>query len=319
MKDEKTISNICVYGIGGVGGYFGGKIAYSLARLAGETRKVFFVARGQHLEKIKREGLLLNTSEQQSMVCKPFLATDNLEEVPVPDLCLLCVKSYDLQAAAFALAKRVGSDTVIIPLLNGVDIYERIREILHKGTVLPACAYVATHIEGPGVVTQKGTEGIILCGKDPKNPSLDPAPIISFFNDMSIRFTWLDDPFPAIWEKYIFIAAFGLVTAYSGKTLGEVMSDESLKGLVERIMVEIVSIAERKCIQLHEEIVSMSLDKANRFTFETKTSFQRDMESPGRQNEGDLFGETIVRMGKLTGVPTVVTQAICLKMQHKDI
>ena len=82
-------------------------------------------------------------------------------------------------------------------------------------------------------------------------------------------------------------------------------------------MVEIVSIAERKGIALPDDIIPTSLEKANRFPYETKTSYQRDVETEGKQNEGDLFGETIIRMGKTTGVPTIITQSICLKMQHK--
>ena len=103
--------------------------------------------------------------------------------------------------------------TVIIPLLNGVDIVERIRAILDKGIVLPACLYLGTHIESPGVINQSGGNGIIIFGPDPKYPEYSGENVKAFFQKTGIKYEWYDDPLPKIWEKYMFIAAFGLVTA----------------------------------------------------------------------------------------------------------
>jgi 2-dehydropantoate 2-reductase len=92
-KEKKEIKNICVFGIGGIGGYFGGKIAY--AAHDREKITVSFIARGSHLEAVKKHGLILNTSAKNGMVCKPDRVTPHIEEIPEPDLCLLCVKGYD--------------------------------------------------------------------------------------------------------------------------------------------------------------------------------------------------------------------------------
>jgi 2-dehydropantoate 2-reductase len=167
------------------------------------------------------------------------------------------------------------------------------------------------------MVTQKGAPGIILCGKDPAFQDFSPEPLITLFNRADIRFTWADNPFPAIWEKFIFIAAFGLVTAYSEKTLGGVAADPKLRGLVEKIMGEIVAIAGKKGISLPPGIVEASVGKASNFPFETKTSYQRDIESKGRLNEGDLFGGTIIRMGKELGIPTPVTESIYREIERR--
>jgi 2-dehydropantoate 2-reductase len=313
-----NLNKICVIGVGGVGGYFGGRMAYGIARDKASTRKIFFIARGEHLAHIQNNGLILNTSEKQGMICKPALATDDINEIPIPDLYLICVKSYDLNGVVSAISKRVERDTIIIPLLNGVDIYERIRKILTKGIVLPACVYVGTHIEKPGVVTQKGGDGLILCGKDPEFPAFDPQETIELFKQLKINFTWKDDSYPDIWGKYVFIAAFGLVTAYSGKTLGEVMVDQEAKALVRKIMEEIVAIANKKDIKFPENIIEASIDKANNFPYEIKTSYQRDVETPGRKNEGDLFGGAILRMGQELDVQTPTTQYIFSEIQKKS-
>ncbi len=311
-----SLNNIWVYGVGGVGGYFGGKIALAVGKHGPSSRKVFFIARGRHLEEIQKRGLTLNTSDQMGMICKPERATENADELPAPDLCLICVKSYDLDQVVRKLADRIKDETIILPLLNGVDIYERARGILPRGVVLPACVYVGTHIEDPGVVTQKGGDGAILCGADPEAGQLDYTPLIEFFHEAGIRFEWRDHPYTAIWEKYIFIASFGLVAALFRKTLGEVFSDQALRELVRGIMNEVALLARKKGVDLPEDVVDSSLAKAKSFPFETKTSFQRDVETKGSRNEADLFGGTIIRTGKTLGVDTPITRSIYEQLQR---
>ena len=312
-----NIQTICIVGTGGVGGYFGGLMARKITEEHDETRKIFFIARGEHLARIQQQGLILNTAEHQGLICTPTLATENIAEVPIPDLYLICVKSYDLERVTQAIRQHMCEDTILLPLLNGVDSYERIRKIVTTGIVLPACVYVGTHIERPGVITQKGGDGVILCGYDPACPEFDSGEIIECFHSFGIKFTWNNDPYPAIWGKYIFIAAFGLVTASSGKTLGEVMANDALKQQVHQIMKEIVAIATKKGITLAENIVETSLEKGNNFPYETKTSYQRDVETPGKKNEGDLFGGAILRMGQEVGVPAPVTQSVFSAIQKK--
>ncbi len=302
--------NICVVGVGGVGGYFGGRLVERFSGKNRQGRTIYFVARGDHLRAIQKSGLVLNTSEKTGAVCIPDTATDQISRLPAPDLCLLCVKSYDLPRATEELAKITTKDTIILPLLNGVDIYERVKSTVTIGFVLPACVYVGTHIEKPGVVTQRGGDGIILCGPDPRFPNFDPEGLVTLFGEAGIQFVWNADPYPAIWEKYIFIASFGLVTAHSGKTLGEVAAEQKLRQAVKEIMEEIKAIADAKGIRLADTVIETSLGKAANFPFETKTSFQRDIERAGK-NEGDLFGGTIVTMGKSLGISTPVTEYIC--------
>ena len=317
MKDEREIRDICIYGVGGVGGFFGGKIAYEINKGGKDPRRVFFIARGPHLAEIRRNGLILNTPEKKGMICKPTMATDNVEEIPPPDLCLLCLKSYDLDNAIKALARNISTSTIIIPLLNGIDVYERIRTTLEDGIVLPACVYVGTHIEKAGVVTQSGGEGIILCGRDPGITDFNPEALIRFFSQVNVKFRWNDDPYPEVWKKYIFIASFGLVSAYSGKTLGEIVSDNRSKDTIREIMGEIVAIAGKRGIELPEDVVNLSIEKAWDFPPETKTSYQTDVEKKGKRDEGDLFGGAIIRLGHRLGVPTPVTEGIYSEIQKR--
>ena len=313
-QTKYQINNICIFGTGGVGGVFGGKIAHALAQNKDSVRKVYFIARGAHLEEIKKNGLTLNTPEERGILCKPALATDNIADIPQPDLYLLCVKGYDLDAATLTIKKNIGDNTLVIPLLNGVDIYERIRKNLDTGIMLPGCVYIGAVVEKPGVVTHVGGPGMIICGKDPNIPDFDPQGVIDFFNDMGIKFTWNDDPSPALWQKYVFIAGYGLVTAYTAKTLGQVLADPEAKEMTQKVMEEIAAVAKKKGVKLADSIVADSLQTGNNFPPETKTSFQRDIEAKSKRNEGDLFGGTIIRLGKELGVPTPVTESIYSKL-----
>ena len=318
----KNKLNITIIGIGGVGGYFGGRITDSLRRNLNSDYTITFIARGEHLKLIKQNGLILNTSDQQGIICKPDYSSDNFNDIPKPDIIILAVKSYDLENILSKISLIINDNTIILPLLNGVDIYERIRKIIKNGIVLPACAYVSTHIEKSGVVTQTGPVGKLLFGRDPQNPNYFPNSLIEVLKLSKINFQWFEDPYPAIWEKYMFIAAYGIVTASSNKTIGEVFSDFNLKENARQVMVEIFDIARKKGILLFDYIVEDSLNKARYFAHETKTSYQRDIENKGNINEGDLLGQTILKLSAQNGLSAPVTDKlfkIILEHQNKKV
>jgi len=299
------IKSVCVYGIGGVGGYFGGRIAHEISK-GNRAVQVYFVGRREHLKAVQQHGLNLITDKEE-FLCFPNIATDNIRHIPPPDLYLLCVKGYDLDNAVISISKNISANTIVLPLLNGVDIYERIRTNLQKAIVSPACVYVSSSIEKPGTIRQKGPEGHIVFGKDPKHLSYNYEYLIEFFNEMGISNTWHDNPYPAIWEKYIFITALSLMTAYSKKTLGEVLSDDKLKSMAENIMKEVVLLGKVKNIDFEQDVVEKTIQKAQNFPFETKTSFQRDYEKRKTRHEGDIFGGTLIRLAKEynVSIPTI--------------
>lgn len=312
-----TIQNVCVFGVGGVGGFFGAKMADAVTKMNGTGIKIYFIARGEHLYTIQSKGLTLKTSEA-TITSRPFMATSDMRHIPSPDLILLCVKSYDLKNALAAIKPSINEDSIILPLLNGADIYDRIRQTIQTGTVLPACVYVGTHIASPGVIQQSGGDGKILLGNDPQKQNFSPQLLIDFFEAVGIDYRWQEDPFPDIWGKYLFIAAFGMVTVYKNQSVGQIMADDESKSLLKSIVQEIFSIADSKGVQLNEDIVQQTIAKGTRFPFETKTSYQRDVEHKGRLNEGDIYGETIMRLGKSLGVPTPITQRIHQQITHRN-
>lgn len=168
---------------------------------------------------------------------------------------------------------------------------------------MPSCLYLGTHIESPGVIFQNGGSGQISIGKDPLYPDFYPDKLMTLFKEASIPIIFFEEVNIEIWQKYIFIAAFALVTAAYRKTIGEVACDNKLSVLVKDIMKEILLIANALKIKLPSDIAEKSFLKANQFPFETKTSFQRDVETKGRQSEWDLFGGTVIRYAEKFDIP----------------
>jgi len=309
LLPNNDIKQVCIVGAGGVGGYYGAKIASAFQMNPAAGRQVSFIARGKHLEAIRQKGITLKTPEQ-TINSRPAIATSDIRDIPAPDLVLLCTKSYDLAEAVKPIKTIVADYTIIMPLLNGIDIYERIRAILPEGIVLPACVYLGTHIESPGVISQNGGNGIILSGPDPGRPEYTGEGVRRFFRETGIGFDWQPSPYPAIWGKFIFIAAFGLVTAAYDRSLGEVMADTTLKQTATGIMQEIEAIARRKKIGLADDIVEKTLHKAFNFPFEPRTSYQRDVKAWPKPNESDLYGGAILRESAKLGLPAPHTQEV---------
>lgn len=299
--------NICFYGVGGVGGYYG----TLLTKYFNETGKgnICFVARGKHKNAIVEKGLLLKKEGgKEKILIQPHICTDTVNDLPVCDIVVVSVKGYDLESVAREIDVITDKNSIILPLLNGADIYERMRRHLKRGYLLPACVYLGTHIESPGVIFQKGGSCQISIGKDPRYPGFYPEILINLFRDAGILIDFFEDVNIPIWTKYIFIASFALVTATYNKTIGEVAEDKKLGILVKNIMQEIASIAKALKIELPSDIVETSFSKANQFAFETKTSFQRDVETKGRQSEWDLFGGTVIRYAEQFNISATNTK-----------
>jgi len=157
---------------------------------------------------------------------------------------------------------------------------------------------VGTHIESPGIIYQKGGSCKISIGKDPLNLNFYPETLLELLRGSEINYSWEENVQISIWTKYIFIASFGLVTATYNKTLGEILENEALSELTKSIMKETYEISKYLKIPLPLNIIDLSFSKATTFPFETKTSFQRDIEAKGKINESDLFGGTLIRLSE---------------------
>lgn len=299
---------LTIIGLGGVGGYFGFKLAQKYA--SSDALNISFVARAQTYETVKEKGLTLLSAEHENPVAFPHQIYSNLAQLPETDVFVICVKEYDLENICQQLKSRIKEDTVILPLMNGVDIYERIRKIISNGIVLPSCVYVASHIKEKGIVEHKGNPGKIVMGKDPENPQYDALEIAALLKEAGIDLDYKEDSFPDIWTKYFFIASFGLVTARYNKSIGQVVEEPALHDRAALIMKEIEAIAKKKEVAISEDIIEKTFQKAASFPYQTPTSLQLDVQSGKANTELELFAGAIIDYGKILGIPVTETQRI---------
>lgn len=309
--------SITVIGLGGVGGYFGFKLAqtYSISSQASIT----FVARNETYTIIKDKGLTLLSVEHPNSTAYPNNLIDNLNDLPVSNLLLICVKEYDLESVCLTIKEKIKKDTIILPLMNGADIYERIRKIIPNGIVLPACVYVASHIKEKACVEHKGKSGKIILGKDPLYQQFSPDEIVSLLKNAGIDIEFKEDSLPDIWTKFFFIASFGLLTARYNKSIGQVNEEVNLKMEAIAIMTEIKKITNLKGIKLSDTIIPDTLEKAATFPYHTPTSLQLDVQSKKAHNELELFAGTIIKYGKELGVEVPATIKIYEEIKQLNI
>jgi 2-dehydropantoate 2-reductase len=303
---------IAVVGLGGVGGYFGGKIARKYA--GSPEHGVVFIARGAHLEAIRGDGLLLKTVEGEFSL-RPDLATDNPSDAGRCDLILFSVKEYDLEAAATALIPLLHEKTIVLPVLNGVDIADRLRSILPLGAVLSGCVYISAFIETPGVVHQAGGSCQLLFGPD-EGPVEIYRPLEIFLKEAGIKAELSAAIAVSLWTKYLFVSPMAGVTSLMGLSFGGVMADEKGKRMVRALMAEIGRLAAAKGIALPTDSVERAIATVEGFPYATRSSMQLDYEKGGR-TELELFIGYAVRSGRLLGVPTPLHDELYSALSRK--
>lgn len=304
MKSKKIV----VIGPGGVGGYFGFKIAQKYEN--DKDVDVTFIARQETFRIIKENGLTLLSPEHSIPIAKPDHILENISEIKDADLILICVKEYDLERVCKELKDKINDKTVLLPLMNGVDIYDRIRKVISNGIVFPSCVYIASHIKEKGVIEHKGNSGKIIIGKDPLHNSYEPKWMVDLLTDCRIDVIYKDNSFSAIWIKFFFIASFGLVSARYNKSIGQINEEAELKERVTAIMREIEEIASKKAIDLPDNIVELTFQKAGTFPYNTQTSLQLDVQSKKADNELELFAGAIINYGKQLNTPVNETEKI---------
>jgi len=287
-----------IIGIGGIGGYYGGKLA---AKYAGSgEHQIIFIARGEHLNAIRKQGLQLITVEGD-LTAVPALATDNPRDAGLFDLVLFCVKSYGLEAAASQIKDNIHDETVIIPILNGVNMAERLKAVLPKGRILGGCVYISARIESPGVVRQVGGSCQFIFGPDQAADVETYRPIEAFLREAGIKAELVNQIALPLWTKYIFIDPLAGMTSMTGKPFGAILDNPIDRTMLAGLMQEVELVARAQGVSLPEDIVQATAAKVASFPPATKTSMLLDFEK-GQPVELDIFMGYMVAAGKKLGI-----------------
>lgn len=301
--------NIVIYGTGGVGGYFG-------ARLAQAGNRVTFVARGKHLEAIQKNGLKLISPKGDYLVF-PANATANIAEVTDIDLILVCVKTWQREAAAKEINQVLKEKTMVISLLNGVNNAEVLGAVIDKKHLLGGLCKVVSKIEDFGVINHISFEPTIVFG-ELDNTKTDRAILLEkVFLNAGITTKLAENIQTEIWSKFLFISTISAIGALTRATVGEIMASSQLKKNMREIADEIVAVAKAKGIYLSEILVEKQFEMIASQPYNTTSSLQRDM-MEGKPSELEAQTGTIVKMGIELGVRTPVNDFIyyCLLPQE---
>jgi 2-dehydropantoate 2-reductase len=293
-----------IIGTGGVGGYFGGKLARS-------REDVWFLGRGKHLDAMRTSGLLVNSFEGNFTI-PPGTMTDNPSEIGVVDVVLFCVKSYDTESAAEQLAPLLSDETLVLSLQNGVDNEEKIQHAIPRGVVFGGVSYIYSTITAPGVVTHTVGPTKILFGDFEKRSgrARERAKLIlDAMLKANINATLADDIQLELWKKYIFIAAVGGMTALTRLTLGEILAVEEPREMLADAMRETETIARAKHIHLPPQFTEHVFEVLKNDDNNSRSSMYHDLVHD-RRIEIEAFSGTIVRYGKEMGIPTPVHRAM---------
>lgn len=311
---EKDLTmRIAIVGLGGVGGYYGGKLA--LAYSGKGTHEIIFVARGKTLEVIRKEGLHLISTEGDFKAL-PDIASYDPGEIGLLDLVIFTVKSYDLDQAASMLASNMHKNTVVLPLLNGVDIAERLRALLPGCFVLNGCVYISSHIKTPGVVEDTVRKNLLVFGPDRREDMEKFRFIEKLLRDADIKANLSEDARVAVWTKYIFVETLAAITSWKGKTSGAVMESQESRELLRGLVSEVEQIARGKSVNLPANIVDLTMNKVASIPYATKTSMQIDHEH-GNPLELDIFAGYIVKAGRELEVKTPLHEQAYRELKKK--
>ncbi len=289
--------NIVIYGTGGVGGYFG-------ARLAQAGNAVTFVARGKHLEAIQKNGLQLKSPKGDYSVF-PAKATANISEVTDIDLILVCVKAWQLEAAAKEIKPILNKKTMVISLLNGVNNAEVLGANINKKHLLGGLCKVVSKIEDFGVINHISFEPTIVFG-EPDNVKTERAFLLEkLFLNAGITTKLAENIQTEIWSKFLFISTISAIGALTRATIGEMIASPEIKEIMHKTAEEIVDVAKAKGVYLSNDLVERQFQMIESQPYNTTSSLQRDM-MEGKQSELEAQTGTIVKMGLELGIPTPV-------------
>ena len=282
-------------GAGGVGGYFGG-------RLAQVGEEVTFLARGRHLEAMRREGLVL-TGPAESLQIHPVRATDDPEGVGAADLVVVTVKHWDLADAAPIVKRLLGKDTEVLTLLNGVEAPGILATAVGPERVLGGVAYIVAAIDAPGRIRYGSATPRLAIGAFGGRKSAVASDFAAACGRAGFEARVADDIEITLWEKFVFLTAVSGLTSASRLPIGALRKHAAARELLAQAMAEAVALAWARGISLPTDTVERQMAVCDRLPADSVSSMLTDL-TRGNRLELPWLSGAVERMGRESGVPT---------------
>ncbi len=291
---------IAVVGAGGVGGYFGGRIASS-------GYDVTFVARGEHLKAIREKGLKVKSLLGDFAVPRAQ-ATDDLKSIGSVDLVILGVKAWQVKEAALRIKDIVGDQTTILPLQNGIMAVEELGGLWPEKNIIGGLCRIISQIESPGVIHHSGLEPFIAFGELDHRKTERISKIKGMFDAAGIVSRIADDIQAELWNKFMAICVSGLL-AITRSPYGRVRELDETRAMMHDLLREIYAIALKAGQNLDPDSVEKTMALIDSYPYESNSSLTRDV-MEGRPSEVEYQNGTVVRLGRRYGVIVPVNRFI---------
>jgi 2-dehydropantoate 2-reductase len=288
-------------GAGGVGGFYGG-------RLARGGEDVTFIARGPHLAALQSSGLRIESATVGDFTVPGVQATDDPASVGPVDLIWMTIKAYDLESAARQVQPMVGPETVVIPLLNGVEIAEGIGAVLGAEHMMGGAVAVSASIAEPGLIRHVAMDRLMF-GELGGGSSDRAEAIQQVMTGAGIESVLSEHIQKDIWMKFLRLNTYAGIAALTRLPLGPTLEDADVREMALACFNETEAIARAKGVAVDEGFGEVIIADAQGPLAHLKPSMLLDLER-GRRMELEVFQGTTVRMGKELGVPTPVNQFI---------
>jgi len=292
---------IAVMGSGGVGGYFG-------ARLAQAGNDVAFVARGRHLAAMRERGLAVRSENGDVHLARPTVTDDPATLAPA-DVVLFAVKLWDTESAAERVRPLLARGGDVVPFQNGVESIERVGAVVGSARVMGGVAYIAATIAEPGVIAHTGAMAKLQFGPVVPEQQAVAERLLAACKAAGIDTELAADIRKALWMKFVFLSAFSGWTALTRRPAGVVRSDPDVRALFEAAMREAWSVGRAKGVALDDGFVEQRMAFLDGLPEAMRSSMQNDLEA-GNRLEAPWLSGAVARMARECGLDAPVSATI---------
>lgn len=293
---------IAVMGSGGVGGFYGGRLAHA-------GYDISFVARGSHMAAMREHGLTIENEPQGDIHIPRVQVTDDPATIGVADLVLIAVKLWDTEAAARAVRPLVGPKTAVVSLQNGVIKDDILRRAFGEAAVMGGVGYVATYISRPGVIHQTGAMQRFILGEYDGQRSARVEELHEALLRAGIEAEISDDIRRTLWEKYVFLVGLSGSTTTMRSTIGPIRENAQTRAFLFDLMKETVAVGRAHGVNLPEDYAGQRLAFIDTMAVDVTSSMHHDLNS-GNPLEVPWLSGGVVQLGQQVGVPTPANRAV---------
>ncbi|MGC8659141.1 MAG: ketopantoate reductase family protein [Desulfomonilaceae bacterium] len=301
---------IAIFGVGGVGGYFGWRLAQTDAN-------VVFLARGEGFRAMSLNGLKMDTPDGKSVTQAVQVSEDPKKVGPV-DAVILGVKAWQVPEAANAIQPLVGPNTFVVPLQNGLEAPSHLSKVLGPEHVFGGLCRIVAMKVAPGHIRHVGLEPYVAFGELDNRPTERGKNLQKAFLDAGVKCEIPLDIHIAMWEKFLFICSLSGVAAATRAPAGVIRSIPETRRLLEETIKEIIRVAHARNVLLKEELIASTMTFVDNLGFDSTASMQRDI-MEGRPSELSEQLGTVERLGQEVGVQTPLISALYASLLPQEL